>query len=461
MASPVKLPPLGEGVEEATVVEVLVSEGDEISEDQDILRMETDKATFEVPSPKAGTITEIKVGKGDTVGVGDEVLSIDSGEDGGEEKDQKEKKKEEKGERKEEKKKQKKEDKASKQEADDEAGGREPRDDEKGRSEDEQPTPAAGVNEAEQASGIAKEEPDGEVTASPNVQRRAEEMGIDLEDVEGSGPHGRVVMADLDDMAGGEPGDEETERAAGVRAARETLGALPDFSEQGQVERRSLSRVRRRTAERMAAIWASVPHVTLFDEADVTGIEKTRRGYEERAEGRSISVTALLTKVVAAGLRAFPDVNSSLDMDSGELIVKRFVNVGVAVDTEAGLMVPVIRDADKKGIMEISGELADLAEQARGDGLPPDAMRGATFTLTNLGGVGIGRFTPIVNWPEVAILGVGRASERTAGEGAESRLVMPLSLSIDHRALDGADGARFLRWVVEALEEPLRVPMEA
>jgi pyruvate dehydrogenase E2 component (dihydrolipoamide acetyltransferase) len=230
-------------------------------------------------------------------------------------------------------------------------------------------------------------------------------------------------------------------------------------------ERRPLSNVRRTIAERMSLAWSTIPHVTLTARADVTEVEEVRRRYKAKGhpDAGKVTITAILLKVAASALKVFPDVNSSLQVQEGELLVKRQVSLGVAVDTERGLLVPVVRDADKKNILELSSELSELSERARSGKLKPDDMKGAGFTLTNLGGMGIAEFTPIINPPEVAVLGVGRAElvpQFTDDGELVGRRMLPLSLSIDHRVLDGADGARFLQWIVRALEDPLVLALE-
>ena len=234
--------------------------------------------------------------------------------------------------------------------------------------------------------------------------------------------------------------------------------ALPDFSKWGAVERQPMRAIRRKTAERMAAAWSSVPHVTQFDKADITDLEALRQKYSKRVEaaGGKLTVTAIALKVVAGALHAFPEFNSSIDVASAELILKKYIHIGVAVDTEAGLLVPVIRDVDRKTVTELSVELADVAAKAKARKLALDEMEGGSFTITNLGGIGGTYFTPIVNAPEVAILGISRAATEPVhldGE-FEPRLMMPLSLSYDHRVIDGATAMRFLRWVCEAFEQP-------
>jgi len=239
---------------------------------------------------------------------------------------------------------------------------------------------------------------------------------------------------------------------------------LPDFSKWGNIERKPLSGIRRATAEQMARSWSTIPHVTQFDKADITELEKLRKQYGKQAEaaGAKLTVTAIILKVVAGALKKFPQFNSSLDMAGNEQIFKSYYHIGVAVDTERGLMVPVVRDVDKKNIVEIAVELNQIAERARSKKTTLDEMQGGTFTITNLGGIGGTSFTPIVNSPEVAILGLSRGGYEPFwnGQTFEPRLMLPLSLSYDHRVIDGADGARFLRWICNALEQPFLMSLE-
>jgi pyruvate dehydrogenase E2 component (dihydrolipoamide acetyltransferase) len=239
---------------------------------------------------------------------------------------------------------------------------------------------------------------------------------------------------------------------------------LPDFSRWGEVERQALNSVRRRTAENMAASWAQVPHVTQFDKADITQIEELRRQYGKRVEehGGKLTATAIIVKVLVSALKKFPQFNASLDLANNEVIYKQYYNIGVAVDTDRGLLVPVIHNADQKNIVEIAVELSALAERARQRKSKLEEMQGGTFTVSNLGGIGGTAFTPIVNPPEVAILGISRSSvEPVFVDGAfKPRTMLPLAVSYDHRVIDGADGARFMRWLVEALEQPFLLFLE-
>lgn len=287
----------------------------------------------------------------------------------------------------------------------------------------------------------------------------ARELGVDIAQVPGNGPGGRISFEDLKVYIR----DLNTGRAAPSRAGRPSV-PLPDFTRWGTVEREAMRAVRRATATRMAQAWTTVPHVTQHDKADITKLEQFRKEYARKAEGRGVkpTVTAFALKVAASALKMFPQFAASLDTEREEIIYKRYWHIGVAVDTDRGLLVPVIRDVDRKNIVELSLELAAAAEKARNRKLAPEEMEGGVFTITNLGGIGGTAFSPIVNWPEVAILGMSRSNfEPVYIDGLfQPRLMLPLSLSYDHRLIDGADAARFLRWVAEALEQLFLVPFE-
>jgi pyruvate dehydrogenase E2 component (dihydrolipoamide acetyltransferase) len=291
------------------------------------------------------------------------------------------------------------------------------------------------------------------VPAAPSVRALARQLGVPIQQVRGSGPGGRISRDDVKAHV-----KRLLDRPGGVATA--TAGAtLPDFSRWGKVRREPMNAVRRATASGMARAWTNVPHVTQFDHADITQLESMRRGFNQRpeAQGRKLTVTAVVVKLVASALRRYPEFNASIDPAADSVVFKEYVSVGIAVDTERGLLVPVVRDADHKSLVQVVEEITDLAERARSKKIQPDELQGATFTVTNLGGLGTTHFSPIVNWPEVAILGVGRAETRplwTEGE-FQPRLILPLSLSYDHRLIDGANAARFLRWIAEALEHPL------
>ena len=288
----------------------------------------------------------------------------------------------------------------------------------------------------------------------------ARELGLEINDVPGSGPDGRISVEDVKAHAKQlVSGASRAGTAAPGRAE-----PLPDFSRWGEVERQAMRAVRRKTAEHLSTAWATIPHVTQHDLADITALDDLRKRYAKQAEaaGGNLTVTAIAVKVVAAAVKVFPQLNSSIDLAAEEIIYKKYVHIGVAVDTDRGLLVPVIRDADRKNIIQITAELSQLSEKARSRKLSLEEMQGGTFSISNLGGIGGTAFTPIVNWPEVAILGISRARMEPVYKdgGFIPRLMLPLSLSYDHRVIDGADGIRFLRWVAEALEQPFLLALQ-
>jgi pyruvate dehydrogenase E2 component (dihydrolipoamide acetyltransferase) len=286
--------------------------------------------------------------------------------------------------------------------------------------------------------------------AAPSVRRTARELGVDINEVAGTGDGGRISIEDVKGhvrrLVGG----------AGHGAA--AAEPLPDFTRWGAVERQPMRAVRRKIAEHLSAAWATIPHVTQCDLADITALEESRKKYAKQVEaaGGNLTVTAIAVKIVASALKVFPQFNASIDLEAGDIITKQYVNVGIAVDTDRGLLVPVIRDADKKNVTQISVELAQLSEKARSRKIAVEEMQGGCFSISNLGGIGGTYFTPIVNAPELAILGISRGSMQPRFENGSfvPRMMLPLSLSYDHRAIDGADAIRFLRWVVSAFEEP-------
>jgi pyruvate dehydrogenase E2 component (dihydrolipoamide acetyltransferase) len=453
MAKEIRIPELGEGIEAAEVISVLVSEGDRIVEDQPIIELETDKATAEVPATFGGIVMTIHVKKGDQVGVGQTILTIEESGAAAE-----------------------KPAAGSDEHAETKAqpaGKAASRTAPASPPEPEATPEAAEPAVIEAADIVAESEPaeravSGQAAtapASPSVRRLARELGIDIHAVPGTGGGGRITDSDVKEHA----------RAAlttrGAAGGRSRPGAapgeisLPDFSRWGEVERQPMSRVRRRTAENMARAWATIPQVTQFDRADITEVETFRKGSSHRVEeaGGKLTLTAVMVKVAAAILQGFPRFNASLDPSGEEIILKKYVNIGVAVDTERGLLVPVIHGADGKSLLRIAVELTELAEKARARKAALEDLSGASFTITNLGGLGTTYFSPIVNWPETAILGVGRARHEPVYADGElrPRLILPLSISYDHRVIDGADAARFLRRVAEALENPLLLLLEA
>ncbi|MBD3422241.1 MAG: branched-chain alpha-keto acid dehydrogenase subunit E2 [Chitinivibrionales bacterium] len=452
MTEDVKLPEISENVDSGEVVNILVSQGDTVSREQPLMEVETDKASFEVPSPAEGTVAEIKVGKGDTVSVGQTILLVESGQGGASGKESENNKQPE----------------SEKQTGSGERQQPRPQE-ETGPAENKQEKtkPQPGGDAKKEKPAEHKPEPSAQnehpssaasVPAAPSVRREAREMGIDITQVEGSGPEGRIVMDDL---------KKHVRRHLEQQAPPSGVGPqpeLPDFAQWGETTRQSLSKVRSITADAMTASWTTVPQVTQFDVADITRLEEYRRAHAEKLKKQDVklSVTAVLAKIVASALSHFPQFNASLDMRQKDIIYKKYVNIGIAVDTDRGLLVPVVRDADRKGIIEIARELSDLAGRARGKKIDPAELQGGNFTISNLGGIGGTNFTPIIYHPQVAILGVARAGKQPVirdGE-LEERLMLPLSLTYDHRLIDGADGARFLRWIAESLQNPIHMHLE-
>lgn len=449
MSREFKLPELGEGVEAGDVLKVLVGVGDAVSVDQPVLELETDKATIEVPIPFDGSVTEIRVKEGDKVNVGQVILVLEAS-DGA----------------------QVPEAKAAESPKPPKPLVEEapvatptpvvapPKPAKKVEPTTPPPRPPAlpgsGVSPVVAPSQMSS----GEVVpAAPSVRRIARELGVDITHVPGSGPGGRIVMEDVKEHA-----RQIVSRAeAGGPTHGATTGPLPDFEKWGAIERQSMSNVRRKTAEHLSQSWVA-PHVTNHDLADITNLEPLRKGYAGKAEaaGGKLTMTAIALKFVAAALKVFPQFNASVDMEKDEIVLKKYIHIGVAVDTERGLLVPVIRDVDRKNIIELSVELSEMAEKARNRKLGLDDMQGGTFTITNLGGIGGTAFTPIINWPEVAILGLSRGRKEPVLVEGEfvPRLMLPLSLSYDHRLIDGADAARFLRWLAEAFENPFLLSLE-
>jgi pyruvate dehydrogenase E2 component (dihydrolipoamide acetyltransferase) len=305
---------------------------------------------------------------------------------------------------------------------------------------------------------VAPEGPRKLVPAAPTVRRFAREVGVDIAQVSGYGPGGRISIDDIKLFAARMIG-QITASPVGAASLE-----LPDLSAFGAIRREPMSKIRQATARNLSRAWVTVPQVTNHDQADITGLEALRRQFRERvgSAGGKLTMTSVLVKITASALKLFPNLNAAVDLGRLEIVFRDHVHIGVAVDTERGLLVPVIRDADRKNITEISIELDDLAARARERKLKPEEMQGGCFSISNLGGIGGTAFTPIVNWPEVAILGVSRAATHPhwTGDRFEPRLILPLSLSYDHRLVDGADAARFLRWVVEALEQPLLLSLE-
>src|SRR4051794_10460550 len=474
-----KLPELGENVHGGDVLRVLVKAGDTVTVEQAVLELETDKATIEVPSSVAGTVTDVKVKPGEKVKVGQVILVLEDAKGTKEPKAPTKDTKEQ----------------AQPVEAAVEGGQSQ-----RVSADRDQPAAGAAQGEADRESdkpGTAQtpqaqrapvpRQPEDEIVdpprsrrgevvdisrgpriaaqaapaeggpapaAAPSVRRMARELGVDIRQITGTGPGGRITVEDVqvyvrDALSGGR---------AGAPGAAPAAQPLPDFAKWGEVERKPINNIRRKTAEHLTNVWHTIPAVTQYDKADITALEELRKKYSPLAEraGGKMTVTAIALKVLAGAVRKFPQFAASLDMAKGQLVYKKYAHIGVAVDTDRGLLVAVLRDVDRKGILELSGELAKISEKARAGKLTLDEMSGGIMTISNLGGIGGVGFTPIVNWPEVAILGISRGSYEPVWDGAEfkPRLMLPLSLSYDHRVIDGADAARFLRWVADAFEQP-------
>lgn len=481
MATPFNLPALGENVDAGTVVGILVAIGDKVEENQPVLEIETDKANLEVPSGFSGVVTEILVENGATAEVGAPVLMYEAGAGKGADGGGAEKAADGGGAASE----------TAVSEADGESEAEKPA---AGATESAATKPAAEVDAGKSDAGGdtdtapqappatsatpavdsgPAEEPAAAppapvvpaassgtpVPAAPSVRRFAREIGLDISQVPGRGPGGRISVEDVKSHS------RQLSAGQGAAGPRPSAPAsLPDFAKWGPVETEPMSNLRRAAAEHLSAAWTNIPHVTYADKADVTDMEALRKQFGPAAEaaGGKLTMTAIALKIVAAALKRFPLFNASVDMAGQEVIHKKYYHVGVAVDTDRGLVVPVIRDVDRKNMVELSVELSEVAARARDRKLSPDDMQGNTFTISNLGGFGGTFFAPIINAPDVAILGLARSRmEQVYVDGAfQPRLMLPLMISYDHRLIDGADGARFMQWLVQAFEEPFLLSLE-
>ncbi|WP_278800445.1 dihydrolipoyllysine-residue acetyltransferase [Marinobacter nauticus] len=417
----VKVPSL-DGFEDVPVIEINVAEGDTVGEEDPLVTVESDKATMEIPSPYAGKIGKILVKEGDKLSEGSDLLEMTIEDDG-----------------------------------DDEDESADSGDSAQADSQESKPEKPHGKQESEpqpQGSTYEPPSPGTKVHAGPAVRKLARELGADLTRVKGSGPKGRIVKDDVHAYVKSQL--QQAQQGSGVATGSGIPGVkLPDFSQFGEIEREGMSRMMAATATNMQRSWLNVPHVTQFDDADITEMEDFRKAQKAAGEKRGVKMTPLpfLLKACAAALAELPQFNVSLDMERKEVVRKKYIHIGIAVDTPHGLMVPVIRDVDQKGLWELAAESAELAQKARDKQLKPAEMQGACFTITSLGGIGGTAFTPIVNTPEVAILGVSKASMKPVWDGKEfqPRLMLPLSLSYDHRAVNGADAARFTNLLTQLL----------
>lgn len=428
MARDFKLPDIGEGITEAELLRWYVKEGDPVQENQNLAEIETDKAVADIPSPYTGTVSRLHYNPGDRIPVGAALVTFAEGEE-------------------------------------------------------EPGQPTAGGRAADGRRPVAEEaparprEPGGvQVLATPATRRRARELRIDLTAVKGTGPAGRITDEDVERYAregapvptaavGGSSTTEPEQAPDQAAQVVPTRGPLPDFTQWGPVERVALSATRRQIGLKMAQALFTAPHAAALDEADVTELELYRRRAQEHLKDRSIHLTLLpfVMKATVAGLKQFPSLNASLDGERQELVLKKYYHLGVAVDTERGLIVPVIRDVDRKTLIDLTEELGELVRRTRAGKVNLAELRGGTFTLTNAGAVGGHTFISIINYPEVAILGMGRAQEKPVARDGHItvRTMLPLSMSFDHRVVDGAYVIRFVRRVIALLEDPVRLQLEA
>ncbi len=452
-ASEFRLQELGENISQGDLVRLMIVPGAKVSEGQPVMELETDKAVVEVPSSVTGVVNEVKVKEGEKIKVGQVIFTLQgaptspaeitrpprqpvehvSGQHGA-------------------------------RLAFQAAIRAEGKTEEQALPPDQpMPRPAA-FSMPIQLGKVAGTEHREAVPAAPHTRRLARELGVDIYEVKGTGPGGRISEDDVKAHAKAALTAMATAAQAPARAGHFIAPKLPDFAKWGKIERVSMRGVRRKTAEHVAESWNTIPHVTQHDRADITELEHLRARFAPKAEqaGGKMTVTAIALKVCASALKVFPQFNATIDMEKEEIIYKQYIHIGVAADTDRGLLVPVIRDVDKKNIVELAVELSQLSQKARDKKITVADMEGGTFTITNLGGIGGTAFTPIVNHPEVAILGLSRSRMEPEWIGGkfEPRLILPLSLSYDHRLIDGADAARFLRWVAEAFEQPFMLSVQ-
>lgn len=433
-----KCPNLGEGIKSADVSSISVKVGDTITADQNVMEVETDKAVVELPCSIAGQITQVHVQAGSTIKPGDPLLTLATSG-------------------------------AAAPSAP--ATPEKPAGSEAAATPASAPTkppaPTAPISTAAPATAALKAVAEGgekkaPAPAGPATRRLARQLGVDLHQVSGSGPGGRITIDDVQSHV--RQILQGTKSVPGVAVAKMAAPALPDFTQFGPVERKGMNRIAKTSAANLSYAWQTIPHVTQNDLADVTELEAGRKRHtQNQKSGAKITMTVLAIKAVVAALKQYPNFNSSLDSNTDEIILKQYYHIGVAVDTEYGLVVPVIRDANHKSILEIAAELDVLATKARDRKLGPSDFQGGTFTITNLGGIGGTTFSPIVNWPEVAILGMSRAKQQLVVMDGEPkvRLMLPLSLSYDHRVVNGADAARFITKVSGLLADPSQLLIES
>src|SRR5271165_6789233 len=456
-ASEFRLQELGENISQGDLVRLMIAPGAKVSEGQPVMELETDKAVVEVPSSVTGVVNEVKVKEGEKIKVGQVIFTLQGAPTSPAEITRPRR--------------------LPVEHVSGQHGARlafqaairaEGKTEEQALPPDQpMPRPAA-FSMPIQLGKVAGTEHREAVPAAPHTRRLARELGVDIYEVKGTGPGGRISEDDVKAHTKAVLAAMATAVQAPARAGHFIAPKLPDFAKWGKIERVPMRGVRRKTAEHLAESWVTIPHVTQHDRADITELEQLRARFAPKAEqaGGKMTVTAIALKVCAAVLKVFPQFNATIDMEKEEIIYKQYVHIGVAADTDRGLLVPVIRDVDKKNIVELAVELSQLSQKARDKKITVADMEGGTFTITNLGGIGGVGFTPIVNHPEVAILGLSRSRmepewivEKDGGK-FEPRLILPLSLSYDHRLIDGADAARFLRWIAEAFEQPFLLSVQ-
>ena len=448
-----RLQELGENISQGDLVRLMIAPGAKVSEGQPVMELETDKAVVEVPSSVSGVVNEVKVKEGEKIKVGQVIFTLQGSAPS-----------------------QTQPARPQRQPVEHVSGQHgarlafqaairaEGKTEEQALPPDQPRSTPASFSMPVQLGKVAGTEHRSPVPAAPHTRRLAREIGVDIYEVKGTGPGGRISEDDVKAYAKAALSSATAAAQAPARAGHFAAPKLPDFAKWGKIERVSMRGVRRKTAEHLAESWNTIPHVTQHDRADITELEQLRARFAPKAEeaGGKMTVTAIALKVCAAALKVFPQFNATIDMEKEEIIYKQYISIGVAADTDRGLLVPVIRDVDKKNIVELAVELSQLSQKAREKKITLADMEGGTFTITNLGGIGGTAFTPIVNHPEVAILGLSRSRMEPEWIGGkfEPRLILPLSLSYDHRLIDGADAARFLRWVAEAFEQPFLLSVQ-
>lgn len=436
-----KLPELGEDIEGGDIIAIAVKKGETVKKEQTLMEIETDKAVIELPSPVDGSISDLHVKEGETVKIGQLLVTFYSN---GDEQSTKNTKQQES---------------VTEESSDDRPIEEEIKVDKKSKETTEPQDDV--IENTESDNNIIEINNEGEtptqsniaqmVPASPSVRRLAREIGVDVSRVQGTGPGGRISEEDVKNFAKSNLSESEAEQTS----MSITTNISASQKKGDSIEQ--MSKVRVLTAQRLTESWKA-PHVTQHDKADITELEKIRKQYGDKVKqaGGKLTMTSILTKISAQALIKYPNFNCSIDMDNLQILNNDEFNIGIAVDTERGLLVPVIKNADKKNITQISVEMTDISERSRNKKIKPDELQGSTFTITNLGGIGGTYFTPILNHPNVAILGISRALMEPVyiDDEFKPRLMMPLSLSYDHRIIDGADAIKFLRWIIEALENP-------